>query len=58
MKKVGLLLAVLLVLTSCELFSFLGDKATGNLYFEIEVDHDAPSAVSVIYENPKGELKT
>ena len=56
MKKIGLLLAVLLVLTSCQLFSSLGEKATGNLYFEIEVDN--PSAVSVIYENSEGELKT
>ena len=59
MKKICILLALLLVLTSCQLFSFLGEKATGNLCLEIELDDDTPSAVSVIYENSKshGSLK-
>jgi len=58
MKRICILLALLLVLTSCQLFSFLGEKATGNLYLEIELDDDTPSAVSVIYENSKGEIRT
>jgi len=58
MKKIGLLLAALLVLTSCQLFSFLGEKTTGNLYFEVELDDNTPTAVSVIYENSNGEIKT
>jgi len=58
MKRICILLALLLVLASCQLFSFLGEKATGNLYFEIELDDDTPSAVSVIYENSKGEIRT
>jgi serpin B len=58
MKRICVLLALLLVLASCQLFSFLGEKATGNLYFEIELDDDTPSAISVIYENSKGEIRT
>ncbi len=58
MKRICILLALLLVLASCQLFSFLGEKATGNLYFETELDDDTPSAVSVIYENSKGEIRT
>ncbi len=58
MKKLGFLLFVLLFLTSCQIFSFLGEKTTGNLYFEVELDNDSLSAVSVIYENSNGEDKT
>ena len=58
MKKISTLLIILLILSSCQLFSFLGEKATGNLCLEIELDDDTPSAVSVIYENSKGEIRT
>lgn len=58
MKKICFLLALLLVLASCQIFSFLGEKATGNLYFEIELDDDSPTAVSVIYENNNEETRT
>ena len=58
MKKLSVFLLILLTLNSCQLLSFLGDKATGELYFEVELDDANPSAVTVIYENNDGELKT
>jgi serpin B len=58
MKKASVLLLILLTLTSCQLFSFLGEKATGTMYFEIELDSVTPSAVSLIYETSNGEIRT
>ncbi len=58
MKKLSVFLLILLTLSSCQLFTFLGEEATGNLYFEVEIEDVTPSAVTVIYENNDGEIKT
>lgn len=58
MKKAGLFLFILLTFSSCQLLSFLGEKASGDLFFEVELDNAAPSAITVIYENNDGEVKT
>lgn len=58
MKRISVLLFILLTLSSCQLFSFLGEKATGDLYFEVEMDTETATAVSVIYETSDGDMKS
>lgn len=58
MKKLSVFLLILLTLSSCQIFSFLGDKATGDMYFEVEIDNETAKAVSVIYETSDSKLKT
>jgi len=58
MKKLSVFLFILLTLSSCQIFSFLGEKAKGNMYFELELENITPSAVSVIYETSSGEIRT
>lgn len=59
MKKVSMIfISMLLTLTSCQLFSFLGEKGTGDLCFEVEFDNATPYAVSVIYESQNGDIRS
>ncbi len=59
MKKISYFsLVVLLVFTSCQIFSFIGETATGSFSLEVMMDNSTPEAVSMIYENSKGESKS
>ena len=58
MKKICFLLAMLLVLASCQIFP-RDDAAIGSFMFELDLGNEAvPTNISVIYENSEGESST
>lgn len=58
MKRIGLLLIVLVVLTSCQIFPRDDEAAVGSFMVELNIGDAIATNVSVIYEDAQGKSST